>query len=115
MFVWRALTGYRPQWDPTRYPRVRMGRIFSLLNFGLLLAVSGFQLWFWIIGINQLNVSECPDFGFLIIKFEFATRGFVVANIVVHTLLLACCLSAVGLLVARLFGFSEEHVEKKIK
>jgi hypothetical protein len=92
-----------------------MGRIFSLLNFGLLLAVSGFQLWFWIIGINTLNVSDCPDFGFLIIKFEFATRGFVVANIVVHTLLLACCLAAVGLLAARFWGYSKEHAEEKIK
>jgi hypothetical protein len=115
MFIWRALTGCKPQWDPTRYPRVRMGRIFSLLNFGLLLAVSGFQLWFWIVGINTLSVGDCPDFGFLLFKFDFDARGFVVANIVIHALLLACCLGAVGLMVVRLFGISHEHSEKKIK
>jgi hypothetical protein len=92
-----------------------MGRIYSLLNFGLLLAVSGFQLWFWIVGVDKLNISDCPDFGFLIIKFEFETRGFVVANIVIHALLLACCLGAVGFLAVKLLGVTEEHPEKKIE
>jgi hypothetical protein len=113
--MWRAITGCKPQWDPTRYPRVKVGKIYSMLNFVLLLAVSGFQLWFWTMGIDTLRVDDCPDFGFLFARFQLKTQGFVVANIVIHSLLLACCLGAVGLLVARFFGISETHPEQIVK
>lgn len=44
LYVWRLLTCCQPRLDPTRYKRVRSGRAYSYLNFGLLLAVAIFQL-----------------------------------------------------------------------
>lgn len=106
LFLWRAVTGFKPQWDPTRYPQVRMGRLFSTLNFALLLAVSGFQLWFWIVG-EKLGFDDCPQYGFLFWRLRLDLRAFVVANVVFHTILLLFCLGILALAVTEHFGFWE--------
>lgn len=107
LFLWRAVTGFKPQWDPTRYPPVRMGRLFGTLNFALLLAVSGFQLWFWIVGTGNLAFDGCPQYGFLFWRLPLDMRGFVTANVVFHTILLFICLGILALAVTEHFDFWE--------
>ena len=43
LYIWRLLIGCTPRWDPSRYPRVRNGKVFSRLNFLLLISVSLFS------------------------------------------------------------------------
>lgn len=45
LFLYRAVIGCSPAWDPSRWPRVKQGRTFSLLNWVLVIGASAFQLW----------------------------------------------------------------------
>jgi hypothetical protein len=44
MYLWRLVICGNPQLDPSRWPRVLAGPVFSVLNFLLLVPVSSFQL-----------------------------------------------------------------------
>lgn len=92
-----------------------MGKIFSVLNFVLLLSVSGFQLWFWTVGIDTLGIDDCPDYGFFFGRFRLDIIGFVVSNIAVNGLLLICCLGIMGLMVAKMFGMRDSKAGEIIK
>ena len=92
-----------------------MGKIFSVLNFVLLISVSGFQLWFWTLGIDTLGVGDCPDYGFFFARFRLDIMGFVVANIVVNGLLLICCLGIMALMLARLLRKRDSKAGEIIK
>lgn len=91
LYIWRFMTCWSPRWDPTRYPRVPVGTMFSVLNWFLLTAVALFQLWFWITGVQRSErTAQCNDFGFLFTKVHLAGRGFVAANILLYFFLLLC-------------------------
>lgn len=91
LYIWRLVTGCEPRWDPSRYSRVKNGPLFSSLNFMLLLAVSAYQLWFWLRKVKDNDIPGCVEYGFFFSKFPLKARGFVIANIVFQSILLAAC------------------------
>ena len=57
----------------------------------LLVAVSSFQLWFWLAKIPTLdNGPRCQEFGFLFSEIALNNKGFAATNIVSQFLLLLC-------------------------
>lgn len=93
LYIWRLFTCCTPSLDPSRYPRVAAGPIFSILNFLLLVAVSLYQLWFWFNRAGHASVSGigCKEFGFFFSQVDLNGKGFVVANILLQFLMLLCC------------------------
>jgi len=119
LYIWRLLTCCTPRWDPSRYSRVKNGKVFSVLNFALLISVSLFQLWFWFARAKKLvpsiGTDTCRPYGFFFWKFHMDAKGFVTANIVFHFVLLACCLSVMGMMVAKQLGHFEEKIHARIR
>lgn len=117
LYIWRLLTGCTPRWDPSRYSRVRNGKVFSALNFGLLISVSLFQLWFWFakVKISGFGSTTCRPYGFFFHKFHLDAKGFMIANITFHFVLLACSTSVLGLLIAKYLGRFEEKIHARIR
>ena len=91
LYAWRLLTGCDPRFDPTRYPRVPAGPVYSLLTFLLLVAVASFQLWFWFARVPALSQRDCQEYGFFFAKTRLNGRAFIAINIVFYSLLLISC------------------------
>jgi hypothetical protein len=91
LYIWRLLTCCEPRYDPSRFSRVENKRVFSLLNFMLLISVSAYQLWFWTRKVQEDYVAGCVEYGFFFMKFPLRARGFRIANISFHCILLASC------------------------
>lgn len=101
LYLWRLITCGNRLLDPGAFPRVRAGPVLSALKFGLLVAVSIFQLWFWFGRVNAVNVDSCVEYGFFFGKLALNNKGFVVANILFHFILLGCCLFVLFLTVRK--------------
>ncbi|CAG8961525.1 hypothetical protein HYFRA_00013942 [Hymenoscyphus fraxineus] len=114
VFLWRVLTGFKAQWDPTRFPQVRMGKLYSALNFILLLAVSGFQLWFWVMDAKRVEYVGCPRYGFFFWRIRLDLTSFVVGNLAFHIALLCLCLAFLGLALTKHIGCWGEQSNVKI-
>ena len=102
IYIWRALTGFKPQWDPTRFPRVSPGRVYSVCNTVILVTVLSFQIWYWFRRVPKLNGQECAQYGFFFWKFELNNKVFMAINIVPSVFLLAICLWTVLSIVWRI-------------
>ncbi|KAH7333171.1 hypothetical protein BKA65DRAFT_507317 [Rhexocercosporidium sp. MPI-PUGE-AT-0058] len=105
LYVWRLLVGCDPDLDPTRHPRVRAGKLFSRLNFFLLVIMCIFQLWFWIGKVPSLARDRCTEFGFLFARVRLNQRGFAVVNVVLYFLLLLFCLGILGITIGKRWGY----------
>ncbi|KAH6706454.1 hypothetical protein BKA61DRAFT_139130 [Leptodontidium sp. MPI-SDFR-AT-0119] len=108
LYVWRLLVGCDPDLDPTRHPRVKAGKIFTGLNFFLLITVCVFQLWFWIGRVPSLAREGCTEFGFLFARVRLNQRGFVVVHVILYFLLLLFCVGILGIFVGKRWGLLEE-------
>ncbi len=67
-------------------------RVWSVLNFLLLLAVTCFQLWFWITGVTAATPdavsAACPEYAFFFAPVLLRNQLFIAFNIVLSILLL---------------------------
>lgn len=115
LYLWRLITGCAPQWDPSRYPRMRNGPVFSVLNFLLLVSVSIFQLWFWFDGVKSAGQDECAENGLFFSRLLLNERGFVAANIIFHLILLMCCTGMLCVSVAKRIGILQEPEYRRIR
>jgi len=117
LYLWRLASGCSPFWDPSRWPRAAPGRMWSLLNFVMLVAATCFQLWFWITGINTapppLNAPACPEYGFFFAAVLLRNSLFIAFNIVLMILLLLSCIVHM-LLVTGIVG-SPRWMRKKVR
>ena len=93
LYAWRLLTGYNPAFDPFRFTHVRPGKVYSVLNFLLLVAVASFQLWFWIARVPQLDRQACQEYGFFFAKIRLNEKGFEVLNILYCSAFYFCSLA----------------------
>jgi len=109
LYVWRLLTRCNPAFDPSRNPRVRAGKVYSLLNFPLLIAVASFQLWFWFARVPTLDSRDCVEYGFFFAKVRMNARPFEIINILLYLLLLIFC--AVILLISG--GIKMKFIEER--
>ncbi|PMD49578.1 uncharacterized protein K444DRAFT_577322 [Hyaloscypha bicolor E] len=114
LYLWKGFTWCEPRMDPSRYPRASTGRIFQLMNFTLMIALSVFQLWFWIRRVNAAASDGCVEFGFFFAQLQLNGKGFVVANILFHFSLLFTCIGVVGFILAKQYGLYEGRRHKRI-
>jgi hypothetical protein len=115
VYIWRFSTGFAPKWDPSRYPLVHAGKVFSALNFLLLVSVSLFQLWFWISKVGSVGLDECQEYGFFFAQLRLSGKGFVAIKILFHFFLLLCCLVVLYRTMAKQLGMLKEKEPKKIR
>jgi hypothetical protein len=114
LYIWRLLTGCTPELDPSRYPLVNASRMFSALNFLLLVSVSIFQLWFWISKVDRVGFDGCEPYGFFFARLRLNGIGFMVANILFHFILLFCCLGVLCITISKGLGIWKEERPRKI-
>ena len=107
LYVWRLITGCSTRWDPSRYPRVRAGKLYSALNFFLLLSVTVFQLWFWCTGVKGSHPDSCTEYGFLFGRVRLSNTAFVALNIVLYLLLLLVCVGVLVITIRKQLGLLE--------
>jgi len=114
LYIWRLLTGCAPEWDPSRFPLVKARKLFSALNFLLLVTVSLFQLWFWISKVESVGSDGCQEYGFFFAKLRLNEKGFVVANILFHFFLLLCCLVVLCITIGKVLKILEKKESVRI-
>lgn len=85
--LWRLVTGCQPLLDPSRFPLVDPGPTHSDLHTVLILAVTGYQLWFWFVKIPGLDKLYCKRYGFAFAKVPLNNRAFQVINIILYFVL----------------------------
>jgi hypothetical protein len=102
LFIWRILTCFNAELDPSRYPKVGNGPVYSLLNFGLLLAVSIFQMYFWIGKVRSTDLGVCVEYGFLFSRIRLDAVWFMTLNSVLYGLVLLICLGVLSVTVFKI-------------
>lgn len=111
LLFWRLMTGFNPLSDPTRFSLVDPGPTHSDLHSLLFLAVTGFQLWFWIIKVTELDSMYCGRYGFFFAKVPLDDRAFQIANIVIYFVLGVSVLTMLTLRVNRVCKGSSRSEE----
>lgn len=113
LFLWRLVTGCNPLLDPSRFPIVKAGSTYSDLHALLLLAVAGFQMWFWITKIPELDGLDCPRYGLIFAKVRLNDLAFQVVNIVLYFIIGVTVLVLCAMRVSKLVNDPDGRIEKK--
>ena len=108
LYLWRIVTGYRARLDPSRWPRVLNGKMFSTLNHGMVVGVAVFQLWFWLRKARFPGTDGCEEFGFFFTKLRLNALGFVIVNLLFYFFLVLCCLGSFFVLVGKAMNIIPE-------
>ncbi len=111
VYLWRIVTCFKAEWDPTRFPQVASGAVYTNLNLCLLLAVTSFQLWFWFARVPQLTGLPCQEYGFLFTKVQLNSVASRLLNVILSLLL---GLLAFVLLLLKLAGYSKIYETKPL-
>jgi hypothetical protein len=114
IYAWRFLLRFHPYWDPSRYPRVEVPNDYSLFNWILLTAVSGYQIYFWVHRVPELDDQTCQEFGFLFAKIKLNEKAFQIVNIVFHVLILFVCV-AILCIVFSYLGVKHDDDDRNIR
>ncbi len=114
LYLWRLLIGCIPELDPSKYPRVRIGKMFSRLNFLFLVAICIFQLWFWIGRVQDVGDDGCTEYGFFFAKVRLDQKAFVVVNVILYFLLLLCCVGILCISAGKYWGYFEKNRHRHI-
>ena len=95
---------WKTQWNPSFWARIN-----SALEYGILVANSGFQTWFWYSGIYTYPVPRpaCRLYGFFFVRVPLYNEGFIVVNLLLNACLLILSLVhfCLALPVIPLFGY----------
>ncbi|KAK3695697.1 hypothetical protein B0T22DRAFT_509020 [Podospora appendiculata] len=85
-YLWGALTGWNPFWDPGRWPRVPMTGVFVVVEMLGVAAVTSFLMWFWTGGRSADVLCGDGDgnggWGFFFAQVPIDAGLFVAVNIV---------------------------------
>ena len=94
ILLWRFCTGFRPKWDPSRAPKAKpVSPLFNFLFSALLVAVTSFQIWFWVAKVPRLAPTDCPSYGFLFARMPLDSAALRWLNVVLSVLLLGLLLA----------------------
>jgi hypothetical protein len=115
LYIWRLITCCAPEWDPSRFPVVDMGPLFSYLNFLLLIAVAIFQLWYWCNKVPELNRVFCTQYGFIFGQVALNDKAFQVFNVVLYFILLLSCVIMVAMGIARHLGYAAKSRVPRVR
>lgn len=88
LYLWRLVTGFNTELDPTRHPIVSPSTASNILNHVLVSTVVLYEVWFWFARIPQLGDQNCQQYGFLFAKIRLDNKGFQVINILLYFSLL---------------------------
>jgi hypothetical protein len=113
LYIWRLFTRCNPYWDPTRYPIVDPGLVFSNLNLLLFIAVLSFEFWYWFDRLPQLTQQTCQQYGFFFAKIQLDNKEFQVVNILIYFSLLFICLILILMKCLLCIGLAEEVREER--
>lgn len=102
LYIWRFVTCCNARLDPSRFPKVGSGPVYSVLNFGLTIAVSVFQVWFWMEKVRSMDFGICAKYGFLFSKIQLDIEWFVALNAALYLLVLLICLGILSVTVFRI-------------
>jgi len=90
VLVWRVLTGFNSDYDPTRFSHApHPTQLYNLLDSLLLLAVMSFMIWFWTACVPELDNFICEEYGFIFTKVKLNNEKFRDFNLVFAALLLS--------------------------
>ncbi|EPE09064.1 hypothetical protein F503_06840 [Ophiostoma piceae UAMH 11346] len=112
LYLWRLVTGCSPFWDPARGQAEfvssanqyeSFGRAWSLANLLMQVAITIFQLWFWITGVHSPPSpapapSSCTQHAFFFAEVPLTNQLFIALNVIINIVLL------IGRVVEILFG-----------
>lgn len=117
LYIWRLVTWGRIRLDPSMFPRVKNSKIYSRLKFGLLVAVCGFQLWFWFRGVEDVAgaAEGCTEWGFLFTKIRLDGKPFRIVNEVLYSTLLTFCLGELGITIAKRLKWIKEPKHEELR
>lgn len=90
--AWRIISCCDPTLDPTKWTLVIASAEFDITQQSLLLAVSGFKLWFWTTKVSSANNPECPEFGFLFCRVNLDALVLRAINIVLDGWMTCFCI-----------------------
>ncbi|KAK3337675.1 hypothetical protein B0T19DRAFT_472530 [Cercophora scortea] len=100
-YIWGALTGWNPFWDPGRWPRVPATGVFVVLELVGVLAVTSFQMWFWTSGRDGGGsdgvLCDNGGWGFFFAQVPIDAGLFVAVNIVFVVVVLVCATVGLGM------------------
>ncbi|VUC36343.1 unnamed protein product [Clonostachys rosea] len=85
LFIWRALTRFDRNLDPTRWHTVRASQLSSQLSCVLLAAVSSFQIWFW---TKSPDEDSCVTYVCFFGKFQMNSTPIRILHTVSYSTLL---------------------------
>jgi hypothetical protein len=94
LFLWRILSRFDVDYDPTRWNILPTSLKFDIVNHSLVLAVLGYQLWFWIAAIPKAPFYDCLSYGFLFSKLPLENRTFQSLNIALACIMIAIFLNS---------------------
>ena len=93
LLFWRLVTCFDYTLDPTRWIVVKASTALNIANVALLLATSGYQLWFWISGIHTIP-NDCNPVGFLFVKMPLVSVPMWAVNVALQCVLI--CVALIG-------------------
>ncbi|KAK3201217.1 hypothetical protein GRF29_185g145086 [Pseudopithomyces chartarum] len=92
MYIWRLLSACDPYWDPTRYPRAKLGAMAANLSFFLLIGALVFQYWFWFDRVPDLDRRNCQQYAFVFSQVRLNSKASVVLHALMYFWLGLVCL-----------------------
>ncbi|KYK57343.1 hypothetical protein DCS_04352 [Drechmeria coniospora] len=93
VYAWRALTCFRPWWNPLAWSGEEQLRIFRIVSFTLILVVSAVAVWFFSTHVPRLE-RGCLQFGFFFGKTALdGNTSFLAFNAVLYLLILQICVA----------------------
>ncbi|KAK2040705.1 hypothetical protein LZ31DRAFT_557599 [Colletotrichum somersetense] len=90
LYAWKAVTCFRPYWDPFRWSKEMPSPAFKGLNFTLLLAITSLAIWYWCAFVPG-NPCSSAQYGFLFSPISLGNKGFVASNAIMHLVILLAC------------------------
>ncbi|KAK1580602.1 uncharacterized protein LY79DRAFT_671666 [Colletotrichum navitas] len=90
LYAWKAVTCFRPYWDPFRWSSETPTPAFKGLNFALLLAVTSLAIWYWCAFVPE-NPCSSEQYGFLFSRISLGNKGFIASNAILYLVILLAC------------------------
>ncbi|KAK2011667.1 hypothetical protein LZ32DRAFT_618977 [Colletotrichum eremochloae] len=90
LYAWKAVTCFRPYWDPFRWSKETPSPAFKGLNFTLLLAITSLAIWYWCTFAPD-NPCSSKQYGFLFSRISLGNKGFIASNAIMYFVILLAC------------------------
>ncbi|KZL72871.1 hypothetical protein CT0861_12032 [Colletotrichum tofieldiae] len=115
LYIWKAVTCFRPYWDPFRWSKETPSPAFKGLNFALLLAITSLAVWYWCSFVPE-NPCSSDQYGFLFSRVGLGNKGFIAFNAIMYFVILLACVLILLLKVGwRVPYWRERRKKRRVK